>query len=155
MGLFNPRTLKKALGTPGPIPDHHFAIVKNWADSIRDGSIYSVTESQIEGDFKSRIMEAVLGYVPFGAGDGREQTIQAKQQMGSGTVDLALGTFVDGATKIVAPFELKGADTRDLDAPMPGRKISPVQQSWNYANAVSHRMKSRPWSHRNQQCWTT
>ena len=38
--------------------------------------------------------------------------------------------------QIIAPFELKGADTRDLDAPMPGRKITPIQQAWNYANAV-------------------
>ncbi|MES6494322.1 hypothetical protein U6K29_12390, partial [Cutibacterium acnes] len=35
--------------------------------------------------------------------------------------------------EILAPFELKGADTRDLDAIMPGRNKTPVQQAWEYA----------------------
>ena len=40
-----------------------------------------------------------------------------------------------GATldEILAPFELKGPTTHDLDAPMPGRGRSPVQQAWDYA----------------------
>ena len=38
-----------------------------------------------------------------------------------------------GLPEIVAPFELKGAGTRDLDAIMPGRSKSPVQQAWEYA----------------------
>jgi hypothetical protein len=33
----------------------------------------------------------------------------------------------------MAPFELKGAKTKDLDAIMPGRAKSPVQQAWEYA----------------------
>ncbi len=37
------------------------------------------------------------------------------------------------ATKIVVPFELKGPKTADLDAPIPGRGRSPVQQAWDYA----------------------
>ncbi|MGH9819696.1 MAG: Eco57I restriction-modification methylase domain-containing protein, partial [Pyrinomonadaceae bacterium] len=45
-----------------------------------------------------------------------------------------LGTFsVTGEAKIVSPFELKGAATKDLDAIMPGRHKSPVQQAWEYA----------------------
>lgn len=135
MSLFNPRIIQKALGAPSTIPAAHQAILSAWAESIGDASIYSRNEIQLEGDFKSRIMETILGYSPFGC--GRPQTIQAKQQMGSGTVDIALGEFNDDATVIVAPFELKGADTRDLDAPMPGRKITPVQQAWNYANSVA------------------
>lgn len=34
---------------------------------------------------------------------------------------LALGRFGGKTPEILAPFELKGADTRDLDAIMPGR----------------------------------
>jgi type I restriction-modification system DNA methylase subunit len=34
---------------------------------------------------------------------------------------------------ILAPFELKGPGTSDLDAIMPGRNKSPVQQAWEYA----------------------
>ncbi|HBU61874.1 MAG TPA: type I restriction endonuclease subunit M, partial [Oceanicaulis sp.] len=50
-----------------------------------------------------------------------------------GSVDLALGHFGGEAPEILAPFELKGADTTDLDAIMPGRNKSPVQQAWEYA----------------------
>lgn len=134
MGLFNPRILGRALQSQGEIPEEHRTIVSNWAESVRDGTIRQRNEVQLEADFKGRIMEAVLGYTPFGVGG--VQTIQAKQQMGAGPVDLALGRFGGDAPEIIAPFELKGADTRDLDAPMPGRKITPVQQAWNYANAV-------------------
>ena len=38
-----------------------------------------------------------------------------------------------GAKEIIAPFELKGAKTKDLDAIMAGRHKSPVQQAWEYA----------------------
>ncbi len=133
MGLFNPRVLKEALGVPRAIPAAHQAIAANWAQSIRDGTIRGQNESHIEGDFKSRIVETILGYASAGA--GRPQTVKAKVLMGSGEVDLALGQFEGVEAKILAPFELKGARTADLDAPMPGRKITPVQQAWNYANA--------------------
>ncbi len=48
---------------------------------------------------------------------------------------MALGRFdeTDGALDIVAPCELKGPDTYDLDHIMPGRGRSPVQQAWDYA----------------------
>ncbi|PKQ03729.1 MAG: type I restriction endonuclease subunit M, partial [Alphaproteobacteria bacterium HGW-Alphaproteobacteria-12] len=50
-----------------------------------------------------------------------------------GSVDLALGRFGGKSPEILAPFELKGATTRDLDAIVPGRSKSPVQQAWEYA----------------------
>jgi hypothetical protein len=47
---------------------------------------------------------------------------------------VALGSFsVTGSAVIHAPFELKGAKTKDLDAIMPGRNKSPVEQAWEYA----------------------
>jgi hypothetical protein len=109
-------------------------IAKSWAESIRNRSIFKHNESQIEGVFQSRIVEGLLGYQPF---DGKgAQNYRPKQPMGKGIVDLALGDFSDGS-KVVAPFELKGADTRDLDAPMAGRNKTPVQQAWEYANAMA------------------
>ena len=42
--------------------------------------------------------------------------------------------LVRGRKKVVAPFELKGPDTKDLDRIMPGRGKTPVQQAWEYAN---------------------
>jgi hypothetical protein len=48
-------------------------------------------------------------------------------------VDRALGTFSTSERTVLAPFELKGPKTHDLDAIMPGRNKSPVQQAWEYA----------------------
>ena len=48
------------------------------------------------------------------------------------------GRFDDreGRKEIIAPFELKGPTTVDLDAPIPGRGRSPVQQAWDHATEV-------------------
>ncbi len=129
MSLFNKKTLKKAIGEAGPIPADHLHILQNWARTINDGSIQAQNETQIEGDFKSRIIETVLGYTP--AGLGQPQTVAVQEQIGHGRVDVALGHF-GTESKIIAPFELKGARTHDLDAPLPGRKETPVEQAWRY-----------------------
>jgi hypothetical protein len=134
MGLFNNRILSAALKTQPVASDAQREVARLWAESIRNHEIYKHNESQIEGVFQSRILERLLGYQPAdGAG---AQNYKPKTQMGKGTVDVALGHFKD-ETRIVAPLELKGADTRDLDAPMAGRNKTPVQQAWEYANAVA------------------
>lgn len=134
MALFNPRVMSAALASPSPIPEHQREMLLNWASKVRDQSIDNYNEIQLEGQFASKLTEIVLGYEP--AMTGKIATVKAKHVMGSGTVDLALGSFPEyGQATVVAPFELKGSKTRDLDAPMPGRKISPVQQAWQYANS--------------------
>jgi len=71
----------------------------------------------------------VLGYSGSSAGDS--WNVAKNQPVGSGNVDVALGKFsVGNPPEIRAPFELKGARMRDLDAVMPGRNKSPVQQAW-------------------------
>ena len=129
MTLFDQRTIRKAIGEPAPVSPEHLAILTNWARTITDGSIIHENETQIEGDFKSRIIETILGYEP--AGTGKLQTVAVQEQIGGGRVDLALGAF-GGERNIIAPFELKGAKTRDLDAPLSGRKETPVEQAWRY-----------------------
>ena len=93
-------------------------------------------EVALHGDFKARIIEDVLGYTRFGVGE--PWSCSAERQMGRGPVDLALGEFRSNshASSILAAIELKGADTKDLDAIMPGRNLTPVQQAWQYAVAV-------------------
>ena len=60
-----------------------------------------------------------------------------KKNAGAGSADAALGFFNNDkyseSKKIIAVIELKGADTRDLEAIMPGRHKSPVTQAWEYA----------------------
>jgi type I restriction-modification system DNA methylase subunit len=129
--LFNPKTLNRYLKNDAQIPADHFALLDNWADLIRSNQIYRLKEVALHGDFKARIVEGVLGYIS--ASDGEEFTVATEQSILRGSVDLALGEFSPSTTQILAPFELKGAKTKDLDAIMPGRAKSPVEQAWEYA----------------------
>lgn len=106
-------------------------MLEAWADLIATDRIYSLKETALRGDFTSKIIEGVLGY--RGPAEGADYTVAAEQAILRGSVDLALGRFGGKKADIVAPFELKGAVTRDLDAIMPGRNKSPVQQAWEYA----------------------
>lgn len=130
MNLFNRKTLKRHI-KPAPIPADHLAALDAWAEMIRSGRVYALKETALHGQFAAKIIEGVLGYHgPAGAAD---YTVATEQAILRGSVDLALGRFGGKTPEILAPFELKGADTRDLDAIMPGRNKTPVQQAWEYA----------------------
>ena len=130
MPLFHPRVLEKELVNVGDIPAGHEAILTSWAKNVRDG-VYD-SETQNDGEFIQRIIIDTLNYVGSSAGDA--WTVAKNQPVGSGNVDVALGKFTaNGNPEIHAPFELKGARTKNLDAVMPGRHKSPVQQAWEYA----------------------
>jgi len=75
----------------------------------------------------SDILAGLLGYKSIDP--EAEYSLAVERQIGRGSVDVALGRFEDGTgrAEIIAPFELKGPRTADLDAPMPGRGRSPVQ----------------------------
>ena len=130
MNLFNRKTLKRHI-KPAPIPADHLAALNSWTDMIRSGRIYALKETALHGQFAAKIIEGVLGY--HGPAGGADYTVATEQAILRGSVDLALGRFGGKTPEILAPFELKGADTRDLDAIMPGRNKTPVQQAWEYA----------------------
>ena len=130
MNLFNRKTLKRHI-KPAPIPADHLAALDAWAEMIRSGRVYALKETALHGQFAAKIIEGVLGY--HGPAGGAEYTVATEQAILRGSVDLALGRFGGKTPEILAPFELKGADTRDLDAIMPGRNKTPVQQAWEYA----------------------
>jgi len=90
-------------------------------------------ETEVRSLFCQKILGDVLGYTQVDADP--PYTLAFERAIRRGAVDVALGRFgrTDGADEIVAPFELKGPTTLDLDAIMPGRGYSPVQQAWNYA----------------------
>ncbi len=132
MPLFNKKYIKKQIGVhPQSIPEEQAKILGEWAQTIADKSILKQKETALHGHFKSQITEQVLGYIPFSA-DG-EWSVDAETKIGRGEVDLSFGHFTKDKTHIIAPFELKGAKTKDLDAIMSGRNKSPVQQAWEYA----------------------
>ncbi len=130
MNLFNRKTLKRHIKAD-PIPADHLAVLESWAELISSGRIDRLKETALHGQFVSKIVEGVLGY--HGPAGGADYNVSTEQNILRGSVDLALGRFGGKTPDIVAPFELKGADTRDLDAIMPGRNKSPVQQAWEYA----------------------
>ena len=131
MNLFNPKTLSHHIDKDASIPPEHLAILNDWSDLIQSGRITKLKEVELHGDFKSKIIEGVLGYKsPVG---NEEYTVATEKAILRGSVDLALGNFSAEKTEIIAPFELKGAKTKDLDAIMAGRAKSPVQQAWEYA----------------------
>lgn len=130
MPLFHPKVILKGVkNAAGPSIEHE-AILNGWAKSLASG-IYD-RETQNDGEFIQRILIDVLGYV--GSSAGQTWTLAKNQPVGNGNVDVALGEFhSNGDYRIIAPFELKGAVTKDLDAVMSGRNKSPVQQAWEYA----------------------
>ena len=134
LSLFNAKTLARHRGTTTAIPRAHIEIVENWAELISSGRILKQTEIALHSEFNSLIVQGLLGYKGFAADEA--YTVASEKAVLRGSVDLALGHFSAENSEIIAPLELKGAKTKDLDAIMSGRAKSPVQQAWEYATAV-------------------
>lgn len=132
MQLFNSKTINRHILRAAAPDPAKLEILRQWGDTIRDRSIETQKETALHGNFKQRIICDVLGYQDFN--DSGQWTVDVEAQIGAGSVDLALGHFSKGESRIIAPFELKGAKTKNLDAIMPGRAKTPVQQAWEYAS---------------------
>ena len=131
MPLFNPKTIQRHIARADAPDPAKVEILRQWAATISDRSIETQKETALHGKFKREIMCDALGYSDFN--ESGQWTIEAEAGIGAGAVDLALGHFSSNESRIIAPFELKGAKTKDLDAIMPGRAKTPVQQAWEYA----------------------
>ena len=128
--LFNRKTIAARVKLAGPPDPARQAAFADWASSIASGRVAALKETELHGPFMELMIKA-LGYAgPVGSDD---YSITQEQAIVQGAVDLALGQFGHGTRKIIAPFELKGADTKNLDAIMPGRAKTPVDQAWEYA----------------------
>lgn len=132
MQLFNNKTIDRHIQRAAAPDPAKLETLRQWGETIRDRSIETQKETALHGNFKQRIICEVLGYQDFN--DSGNWTVDVEAQIGAGSVDLALGQFSKGGRRIIAPFELKGAKTRNLDAIMPGRAKTPVQQAWEYAS---------------------
>lgn len=128
--LFNRRFLNQRTSGQVTPPDHK-KLLTDWAETIRNGALRKQKETEVRGPFIRRFFVEILGYQPFGSGPS--WTINDEKRTGGGSADTALGHFNAACKTVIAPVELKGADTPDLDAIMPGRYKSPVQQVWEYA----------------------
>ena len=106
---------------------------RNYAKTAGSSRFAKSKETEVRNLFCQKILGDVLGYSQVDADP--PYTLAFERTIRRGAVDVALGRFgsADAPDEIVAPFELKGPTTGDLDAIMPGRGYSPVQQAWNYA----------------------
>ena len=133
MPLFNPKTLDAALKASAFAPnEQQQAAATRWAALLRDQYSLSLKETSLEADFNRYVVQDILGYRSFDSSG--TASLSVKQRIGSGEADLALGQFSPGRADVLAPFELKGPSCKNLDAIMPGRAKTPVQQAWEYAN---------------------
>ena len=130
--LFNRKTIKRELTTRRFDPTaEQLKAAKDWAKQVRHPNFRKANETAVRGEFIQTVLVTVLGYTPYRA--GKTFTVATEEALGKGAVDTALGQFSIGERRILAPFELKGPGTDDLDAIMPGQNKSPVQQAWEYA----------------------
>jgi hypothetical protein len=105
-----------------------------YAKTVKSARFAKMKETAVRPLFCQKVLGEFLGYRQVNPDS--PHTLAFEVPLGRGAVDVALGRFGadDGTDGIVAPFELKGPTTTDLDAIMPGRGRSPVQQAWDYAN---------------------
>ncbi len=108
-------------------------LARDYARKARAG-FGRAKETAVRSSFIHDILVGVLGYKALDP--ERPYSLAEEEPVARGAVDVALGRFGATAREIHAPFELKGPTTHDLDAPMPGRGRSPVQQAWDYAADV-------------------
>jgi type I restriction-modification system DNA methylase subunit len=127
--LFSPKLLKSRFAAQ-PIPEAHRALIAEWHGELK-GGLGKQKEEAIVTAFLNRFFRDILGYQDIGS---TAWTLDRETRAANGKVDAALGIFTHDLKQVVAPFELKGPKTGNLDALMPGRLKSPVQQAWEYAN---------------------
>jgi len=132
--LFNHRVVAEALKrfTFEPAPRQSEA-VRSYLKTIKSAGFARRKETEVRNLFFQNVVGEILGYTQIGADP--PYTLAFERKIRRGSVDVALGRFgrPDGPDEIIAPFELKGPGTSDLDAVTPGRGRSPVQQAWDYA----------------------
>jgi hypothetical protein len=133
--LFNYKVVQRAreLAAFAPTAEQMRA-AQDYARKIKNPKFLTQKETAVRPLFIQDILQTVLGYRQYDPGE--PYTLAHEEAIRAGSVDVAIGRFnrPEVADEIVAPFELKGPDTDDLDRIMPGRGRSPVQQAWDYAN---------------------
>ncbi|QQZ29346.1 N-6 DNA methylase [Thiothrix subterranea] len=132
MPLFQPKLLEKHLTIPAVVPPEHLQAIREWQRDITNGKLGKLGEVSAHNLFIQTILVRLLGYTV----EGDEWTAYHECPVQRDSIDVGLGKFTAKTTRIIAPLELKGLDTANLDAVMPKRHETPVQQAWRYAMKV-------------------
>ena len=105
---------------------------RSYAKTAGSARFAKLKETEVRNLFCQKILGGVLGYTPSTPNRLTHWPSNAQNTARRGRCGAPAATEVQIADdEIVAPFELKGPTTPDLDAIMPGRGYSPVQQAWN------------------------
>ncbi len=131
--LVTPRVLEDAIKVSVYNPTaEQLAAAKDYAERARGLGFTKQKETSIKQLFFEKILGTVLGFQQYHP--DRPYTLGFERKIRTGQVDVALGNFSDAnGDELIAPFEMKGPAFQNLDAIMPGRGQSPVQQAWGYA----------------------
>jgi hypothetical protein len=132
--LFNHKVVSDARRLVAFSPsDRQTAAARDYAKKARSPKFKQQKETAVRNLFFDAVLQELLGYTTFDP--GAPYTLAFERPIRRGFVDVALGRFVvaAGHEEVVAPLELKGPATIDLDAIPAGRGRSPVQQAWDYA----------------------
>ncbi|MDP1731953.1 MAG: N-6 DNA methylase [Devosia sp.] len=131
--LVSPKVIAKQLGLVAlDLDKERVEAASDYARRARSAGFVKQKEISIRQLFFEQILGKVLGYTQYDP--DTSFTLGFERRIRNGSVDVALGRFSDvGGDVVVAPLEMKGPSTFDLDAIMPGRGKSPVQQAWEYA----------------------
>ena len=132
--LFSAKVISQAVkAQTAVVPPEHVAIIKDWQAK----TTMKAAETNLDGSFITGFLCPLLGYQEINASGAWSIQKNTPVPGGGGNVDVGIGHFkVDAPAELVAPFELKGPKTDDLDAIMPGRGKTPVQQAWEYATYI-------------------
>jgi methylase of polypeptide subunit release factors len=131
--LFSAKIIKAAISQTEAIeitPELETAAAK-YAKLAASAKFQDRNEEAARPEFFRQIMQGILGYRSLG--DGETYDMHPEYRLSTRSVDLALGQFGVDGDSVLAPLEMKGPDTPDLDKIMSGRGLSPVQQAWDYA----------------------
>ncbi len=132
--LFRPDVIHQHLAAYS-LPEHVDSLrakLTHWADLIASGRADKLNEKELLPDFLTDHFVSLLGYTRPADGGARYTLSREKHvQVDGKFADAVLGDF-NGHDRPVLAVEGKG--TRDpLDRPYAGRKLSAVQQGYQYA----------------------
>lgn len=131
--LVSPKVIAKQLGLVAlDLDRERVEAASDYARRARSAGFVKQKETSVRQLFFEQVLGKVLGYSQYDP--DTHFTLGFERRIRNGSVDVALGLFSDvEGDVVVAPLEMKGPSTFDLDAIMPGRGKSPVQQAWEYA----------------------
>ena len=135
--LFNTNVIRDALGKrdlESLLTEKQIAAAERYAKKAQSSNILKEKETSVRPIFIQELLQEALGFEPLDPSG--EYSLYSEKAVAGGSADVALGFFggVENKNDILAPFELKGPGSTDLDKIEPSRKRSPVQQAWDYAN---------------------